>query len=63
MQRLARPDSPAEIILVAPAELEAILLRHPGVDDSGVIGVWAEEEATELPRWAGRSSDSAASCS
>ena len=61
--RLACPDGPAEIIVVAPAELEAILLRHPGVDDSGVIGVWAEDEATELPRWVGRPSESATSCS
>ncbi|EPS43024.1 hypothetical protein H072_2980 [Dactylellina haptotyla CBS 200.50] len=30
---------------VAPAELEAVLLEHPGVADAGVIGItWAENE-------------------
>lgn len=33
---------------VAPAELEALLMSHPGVQDAAVIGV--EGEGTELPR-------------
>lgn len=35
---------------VPPAELEALLLTHPDVVDAGVVGVWVEEQATELPR-------------
>ncbi|KAM0748924.1 AMP binding protein [Meredithblackwellia eburnea MCA 4105] len=35
---------------VAPAELEAVLLDCPFVADAGVIGIWEEEQATELPR-------------
>ncbi|KAL7413952.1 hypothetical protein BDY24DRAFT_414651 [Mrakia frigida] len=35
---------------VPPAELEAKLLDHPLVADVGVIGVWDEERATEVPR-------------
>lgn len=34
---------------VAPAELEALLLEHPLVADSAVIGIYDESEATELP--------------
>ncbi len=34
---------------MAPAELEALLLTHPGVDDTGVVGI-PDEEAGELPR-------------
>ena len=35
---------------VAPADLEALLLTHPKVDDVSVIGIFSEEHATELPR-------------
>ncbi|KAK1925864.1 AMP binding protein [Papiliotrema laurentii] len=35
---------------VPPAELEALLLTHPKVADVGVIGVYSESQATELPR-------------
>lgn len=34
---------------VIPAELEGKLLEHPDIDDACVVGVWAEEQATELP--------------
>ncbi len=34
---------------VAPAELEAVLLTHPGIADAAVIGV-AEDEAGEVPK-------------
>lgn len=34
---------------VAPAELEAVLINHPGVADVAVIGV-ADEEAGEVPK-------------
>lgn len=35
---------------VPPAELESLLLQHPQVVDSGVIGIWDDSQATELPR-------------
>jgi len=35
---------------VAPAELESVLLTHPEVGDTAVIGIYREELATELPR-------------
>ncbi|KAG6841958.1 hypothetical protein C0991_004446 [Blastosporella zonata] len=35
---------------VPPAELEGLLLSHPDVADSAVIGVYSESQATELPR-------------
>ncbi|WOO86107.1 4-coumarate--CoA ligase-like 5 [Vanrija pseudolonga] len=35
---------------VPPAELEALLLSHPKIVDAGVVGVWDESQATELPR-------------
>lgn len=48
---------PSQLILgfstglqIAPAELEATLLECPFVADAAVIGVWVEEQATELPR-------------
>ncbi|XP_033733817.1 4-coumarate--CoA ligase 1-like isoform X2 [Pecten maximus] len=34
---------------IAPAELEDLLLQHPGIQDAAVIGV-ADEEAGEVPR-------------
>lgn len=34
---------------VPPAELEAVLPLHPGVADAGVVGVYSDEEGTELP--------------
>ena len=40
----------AEWCEVPPAELEAVLLQHPDVADTGVVGVHSHEEATELPR-------------
>ncbi|KAJ1969156.1 hypothetical protein IWQ62_000803 [Dispira parvispora] len=35
---------------VAPAELEALLLSHPKVDDVVVVGAYDEEQVTEVPR-------------
>ncbi|WVO18078.1 hypothetical protein L204_105778 [Cryptococcus depauperatus] len=35
---------------VPPAELEALLLKHSAVADVGVIGIYSEAQATELPR-------------
>lgn len=35
---------------VPPAELEGLLLSHPLVNDVAVIGLYAKEQATELPR-------------
>ena len=35
---------------VAPAELEGILIGHPQVNDVAIIGVYNEEQATEVPK-------------
>jgi len=35
---------------VSPAELEDMLLSYPKIQDCAVIGVYAKDEATELPR-------------
>ncbi|KAF2474564.1 4-coumarate-CoA ligase-like protein [Lindgomyces ingoldianus] len=35
---------------VPPAELEGILVAHPSVNDVAVIGIYNEEQATEVPR-------------
>ena len=37
------------ILQVAPAELEALLVTHPGIVDAAVIGV-PDERLGELPR-------------
>ncbi|KAJ6096391.1 hypothetical protein N7486_007137 [Penicillium sp. IBT 16267x] len=34
---------------VIPSELEGKLIEHPDIEDAGVVGMWAEERATELP--------------
>lgn len=35
---------------VPPAELEGLLQSHPNVDDVAVLGIYSEEQATEVPR-------------
>ncbi|OAP64210.1 L-aminoadipate-semialdehyde dehydrogenase [Fonsecaea erecta] len=35
---------------VSPSELERILLQYPLVDEAVVIGIWHDDEATEVPR-------------
>ena len=34
---------------MAPAELEGLLINHPGIDDVGIFGV-PDKEAGELPK-------------
>jgi acyl-CoA synthetase (AMP-forming)/AMP-acid ligase II len=34
---------------VVPSELEGKLIDHPDVEDAGVVGMWVDEMATELP--------------
>lgn len=35
---------------VTPAELEALLTSHPLIEDAAVIGVWDDQQQTEVPR-------------
>lgn len=35
---------------VPPAELEGLLLSHPKINDVAVVGVYSEDQATEVPR-------------
>lgn len=37
-------------VIVAPAELEAVIAAHPGVADVGVIGIKSLDGTTELPK-------------
>ncbi|KAJ5894815.1 hypothetical protein N7495_006506 [Penicillium taxi] len=34
---------------VVPSELEGKLVDHPDIEDAGVVGMWVDERATELP--------------
>ncbi|KAK5791772.1 hypothetical protein VI817_007081 [Penicillium citrinum] len=34
---------------VIPSELEGKLIDHPDIEDAGVVGMWVDEMATELP--------------
>ena len=46
--------TPLLILIVAPAELEALLIQNPDIADAGVVGVWDPNEQTELPRYVRR---------
>ncbi|KAK8046070.1 hypothetical protein PG996_014134 [Apiospora saccharicola] len=35
---------------VAPAEIEALVLQHPGVRDCAIVGVSSDDGTTEVPR-------------
>ncbi|KAK7691688.1 hypothetical protein QCA50_005088 [Cerrena zonata] len=35
---------------VPPAELEDVLIQHPEIADAGVVGIYSEQEVTEVPR-------------
>ncbi|KAF9503308.1 hypothetical protein BS47DRAFT_1310028, partial [Hydnum rufescens UP504] len=35
--------------LFPPVELKALLISHPDIMDSGVIGIFSESQVTELP--------------
>ncbi|KAI4241871.1 MAG: hypothetical protein L6R40_004270 [Gallowayella cf. fulva] len=35
---------------VPPAELEGLLVSHPKIDDAAVLGIYDEDQATEVPR-------------
>jgi len=35
---------------VPPAELEGLLLSHPKINDVAVVGIYSEDQATEVPR-------------
>ena len=48
IQRLAKYDH-CKLLQVAPAELEGLLINHPGIDDVGIFGV-PDKEAGELPK-------------
>ncbi|PYI07073.1 adenylate-forming enzyme AfeA [Aspergillus sclerotiicarbonarius CBS 121057] len=39
-----------EIIKVAPAEIEAVLLTHPEIDDAAILGVQSSDKGAEVPR-------------
>lgn len=39
-----------DTVTVAPAELEGYLAAHEKIDDAAVIGIYKDEEATEVPR-------------
>lgn len=34
---------------VNPTELEELIVQHPAVADAGVVGIWSDAEATEMP--------------
>jgi len=35
---------------VPPAELEGLLISHPSINDVAVVGIYYEDQATEVPR-------------